>query len=86
LAEPALRKRLADDPPLDLKQRLEKLLELATGPTVVPEQVRTMRGLEVLEQIGTPEARRVIEKIGEGAADSRVTRAAKGALARLAKE
>ncbi len=86
LAAPALQKRLADDPPLDLKQRLEKLLAQATGPTVVPELVRTLRGLEVLEQIGTPEARQVIGKIAQGAADSRVTQAAKGALARLGKE
>jgi WD40 repeat protein len=86
LAEPALKARLADDPPLDLKQRLEKLLEQSAGPATVPELVRAMRGIETLERIGTPEARQLVETMAQGASESRVTQAAKKSLERLTRK
>jgi WD40 repeat protein len=86
LAEPALKARLADEPSLDLKQRLDKLLEQLAGPATVPEHVRAMRGIETLELIATPEARQLVEKMTEGAPESRVTRAAKATLERMTRK
>jgi hypothetical protein len=85
LAEPALRKRLKEDAPLDLKQSIEKLLAQITGPTAVPEQVRALRCVEVLEEIGTPEARQQLNMMADGAPESRITQAARGAVKRLAR-
>jgi hypothetical protein len=39
----------------------------------------------VLEAIGTPEARKVLQTLAKGAAEARLTREAKAALARLAR-
>lgn len=84
LAEPALQGRLDENPPLEVKMRLERLLEKARGPVTTPEQARALRAVQALEQIGSAEARQVLERIAGGAAESRVTQSAKDALRRLA--
>ncbi len=83
LASAALRKALADDPPLDLRQRLERLLKRAEkGP--LPGQMRELRGVEVLELIGSKAARQVLDDLAGGAPGTRLTRQAGGAARRLA--
>jgi hypothetical protein len=75
LAEAALRQALADDPPLDVRQRLERLLgRLATAPPT--RQLRDLRAVELLEWIGTSAARQVLGELAGGAAAARLTRQA----------
>jgi WD40 repeat protein len=83
LTEPALRKRLADSPPLEVRQRLEHLLEKLAGPITDAERLRAHRSLEILEHIGTPEAKAVLQTLARGAPEARLTQEAKEALERL---
>lgn len=85
LSETALRKRLADNPPLEVRQRVDQLLEKLAGPVTDPERLRQLRAIEVLELIGTAEARAVLETIAKGAPEARLTQDAREALERLAK-
>jgi WD40 repeat protein len=83
LSESALRKRLADSPPLEVRQRIEHLLDKLAGPITDPERLRAHRGLEILEQIATPEAKAVLQALARGAPEARLTQEAKEALERL---
>jgi WD40 repeat protein len=83
-AESGLRNALAGDPPLDLRQRLERLLKrLEKGPSV--ELRRDLRAVEVLELIGNRDAQRGLEGLVGGVPDARLTREASSASKRLAK-
>ena len=84
VAEPALRKALADDPPLDLRQRLERLLKRSEKGATAKVQ-RDLRAIEVLELIGSTDARRVLQNLAGGAPHARLTREAKSASKRLGK-
>jgi RNA polymerase sigma factor (sigma-70 family) len=86
LARPALAKALAGQATLELRRRLEQLLARLDGPITAPEQLRTLRAIEVLEHIGTPEARQVLDTLARGAAVARVTQEAKASLKRLAQQ
>lgn len=83
LAETALRKRLADSPPLEVQQRVEQLLEKLAGPITDPDTLRAHRGLEILEHIGSAEAKALLQTLARGAPEARLTREAKEALERL---
>jgi WD40 repeat protein len=84
-AAPALRKALEGDPPAELKQRAERLLDrLATPATGGPAR-RPFRAAEALERAGTPDAVRHLEALARGRADADLTEDAKAALARLKK-
>jgi WD40 repeat protein len=83
LAGPALRKKLEDKPAPALRKRIEALLDKLDGPVTLPELMRTIRAIEVLELIGTPEARAVLETLAKGAAGHRVTEEAAGSVKRL---
>jgi RNA polymerase sigma factor (sigma-70 family) len=83
LAEPALRKLLAAKPSLEARRRAEGLLEKLHGPVLVPEQLRALRVVEVLEHAGTRAARELLQILAKGAPGARVTREAKAALVRL---
>lgn len=86
MAEPALKKALAtQQPSLELRRRMERLLEKLDGPVSSPDLLRSLRALEVLEQIGTPEARQIIEALARGASEDELTQQAQAALTRLAK-
>jgi WD40 repeat protein len=82
-AEPSLRKALQEKPSLDVRRRMEELLERLDDPTSVPEHLRALRAVEVLEMIGTPEARRVLRDLAGGAPEALLTQHARAALARL---
>jgi hypothetical protein len=63
-----LRNVLEGKPSLELKSRVEKLLEkLESLPPA--DQLRLLRAVEVLEYIGTAEARQLLESLGQGAVD-----------------
>jgi WD40 repeat protein len=78
--EPALRKALADKPSLEVRQRIEQVLDRLAGAP----RLRALRAIEVLEHIATPEARQVLTALANGAAGSDPTRQAKESLQRLA--
>jgi hypothetical protein len=86
LAEPALRKALAGDPPLDLRKRLERLLDNLSGQVHLAGQIREVRAVELLELIGSPAARQVLGALAGGVQSARLTYEAKSALRRLAKQ
>lgn len=82
LAKPSLLKALEGKPSLEVRRRIELLL-INIEPAHSPAQLRALRAVEVLEHVGTPEARRVLETLASGAAEARLTRESKAALARL---
>jgi hypothetical protein len=79
--KPALQKVIDGQPSAEVRSRVNRLLEKLATPA--PELLRNLRALEALEAVGGPEARQVVEKIANGAAEARLTRDAKAALARL---
>ncbi len=84
-AEPALRKSLAGRPSLEVRRRLERVLDKLEEWTLPQDVVLTVRTIQVLEQIGTPEAKRVLEGLARGASDAGLAQEAKASLDRLAK-
>lgn len=83
LAAPALHKRLGEQPPLEVTQRIEQLLQKINGLVTQPERLQELRAVEVLEQIGTAEAQQVLSGLAKGAPAARQTQEAKAALERL---
>jgi WD40 repeat protein len=84
-AEVSLREASAARPALELRRRLDQLLDKLQGPVTAPERLRQLRAVEVLEHVGSPEAREVLEKLAGGAPEARLTREARAALDRLAR-
>lgn len=85
VALPLLRKAMTVHVSLEVRGRIEKLLEKFGGPVPPPEVVRALRALEMLECIGSSEARHVLQAISQGAPQARLTQDAKASLERLAK-
>jgi WD40 repeat protein len=81
LAAPALRRALDGKGTLELRRRVEQLLD-ASMKEVPPEQLGPLRAVEVLEHAGTAEARRLLQVLAKGAPEARLTQEAKAALAR----
>jgi WD40 repeat protein len=79
---PALREALEANPSLELRRRLEGLLDGMNGPPA-GEQLRQLRALEVLERVGTPGAAEVLTALAAGAAGAPTTVEARAALDRL---
>ncbi len=83
-AEPALRKKLAEKPSLERRQRIQQVLS-RLEPSASGERLRALRAIQVLEYMGTPEAREHLRVLANGLPEARLTREAKAALLRLAK-
>jgi WD40 repeat protein len=83
-AEAALRKVLEGKPPLELRRRVEQLLEKHEKGALTAEQLRGLRALTVLEQAGTTEAQQLLETLAKGAPELFQTREAQATLRRLA--
>jgi WD40 repeat protein len=82
-AEEAVKKALDNKPSAEAKQRLEFILSKMSGslgPNM--EEVRLVRGVEVLERVGTAEARKVLEELGKGG-EGRLSAEARAAAERL---
>ncbi len=84
LAGPALRRALdARSPSLELRRRVERLLQRLRGPVTSAGRLRLLRAVEVLEQVGAPGVP-ALRRLAEGTPEARLTREAKAALGRLA--
>jgi WD40 repeat protein len=79
-AEPALRKKLAEKPSLEMRRRIEEVL-VKLEPS--GERLRALRAIQVLEYIGTAEAREHLRVLTKGVAEAQLTCEAKAALLRL---
>jgi len=83
VAEADLRKMLGGQPSLELRRRVEQLLEeLESLPAA---QLQKLRAVEALERIGTPEAEELLRTLATGAAAARLTREASASLQRLSR-
>jgi hypothetical protein len=83
LAEVVLRQGLAKTPPLEVQQRIERILAAIERQAQTPERLQVLRAIQALERIGTPEARQLLEKVAQGNPEARLTREARAALERL---
>jgi hypothetical protein len=86
LAEKALRQALQSDPPLELRRRLEQLLQRINDPVPSAETLRVLRALAVLERIASPQARELVRALAQGAPDAHLTREARATLGRLLRD
>ena len=84
-AMPALRKVLKTKPSLEVRKRIEILLEVIDEQPTSPEGLRTLRAVQVLETIGTPKAKQILEGLAGGAAEAALTQEARAALTRLSR-
>jgi WD40 repeat protein len=82
LAAPLLEKALAAKPTLEVRQRVEKLLQKLETPPPSPECLRQLRVLQALEMIGTPEALALLQALADGDPDAWLTREARAAGSR----
>jgi RNA polymerase sigma factor (sigma-70 family) len=76
-----LRRALAGNPPLEVKRRIEQLLDKQNDA----ESIRMVRALETLENIGTEEARDLCAILATGVPDAPLTREARATLRRLSR-
>jgi RNA polymerase sigma factor (sigma-70 family) len=86
--EGALRNVLEGRPSLEVRQRVNLLLEKRKLSTMEPRDrmslLQGLRSVEVLEHLDTAEARRLLQTLAGGASGARLTQEAKASLARLA--
>jgi hypothetical protein len=78
---PALQQALEDKPALEIRRRVQQLLDQARDWTA--ERLRDHRAIQALEHIGSPPAREVLQRLAAGAPDTLRTDEAKAALRRL---
>jgi WD40 repeat protein len=83
LAEPALQQALATKPDLEMRRRLELLLNNLHNSALRPEKLRQIRAVEILEMLATKEALALLARLGTGFVADRQTREAKESLERL---
>jgi WD40 repeat protein len=83
LAEPFLRQTLQAPPSLEVKRRVQILLTKLETSTLAPEQLRALRGFEILERLGGTEAREVFEAHARLGGEARLGREAQACLRRL---
>lgn len=85
-AEEALQSALTNRPSLEARCRIAGILDKLAPTPPLPETLRVLRAIEVLEHVGTVEAQRSLETLAKGAESARQTRDAKAALRRSAKK
>src|SRR5262249_22118351 len=83
LAEPALRRALEHELPLETRRRVEQILDKLDAAWRSPERVLAVRVVAVLERAGTREARDHLATLAAGAPGAWLTREAGVALERL---
>jgi WD40 repeat protein len=83
MAGTKLTERLAAQPPLEVHQRINKLLDGIAQAEIPLETLQTLRAIEVLERIRTAQAREVLAALAKGAPGHRITEEARDAVERL---
>lgn len=83
MVEPELRRALEAATDLEVRRRLDDLLDRIPHPEMQPELLRDLRAVEVSERLHSVEARRLLEELTKGAPQARLTREAKAAIGRL---
>lgn len=68
---------------VEVRVRVEELLDLITQNKLSAEYLQSLRGIEVLERVGSAESRTILEKLASGLPDAELTREAKAALERV---
>jgi WD40 repeat protein len=81
-AAPALRKALAERPPAETVQQIERLLARKPDVASRPDQLRRLRAMQVLERLGTADARQILSDLAAGLPLAAETKEAQAALAR----
>jgi hypothetical protein len=79
-----LKLALAKKPSLEVRRRIEQLVEELSSEEPSPDLRRQLRAITALERAETPEARQLLKVLAGGAPGARLTRAAQAALQRLA--
>ena len=82
-AEGAVRKALEGPLSPEAHRQAEAIVQGLLGRSCSPEQLQTLRAVEVLEHVGTPESQNVLRSLAGGAAGARLTEEAKTSLQRL---
>jgi RNA polymerase sigma factor (sigma-70 family) len=80
-AAPALRQALQGKPALEMRRRLQQLLD--QGRDWSAERLREHRAIQALEHIGTPQAKEVLQALAAGAPGVYRTEAAETTLRRM---
>lgn len=83
LARSPLRAAIKDKPPLELRRRVQELLDEMDSSDLSLESRRGLRAVAVLEQIANGDARQLLRELAAGAAGARLSDEVKASLARL---
>lgn len=81
-----LRTAVKNPPNLEVKRRLETLIDKLDRPFEVADNIRAYRALTLLERIATPEARQMLEELSRGAPSAWLTVEARQSLQRARRE
>jgi WD40 repeat protein len=82
-ATPYLEKTLKSAEPLEVRLRVQKILEQKQGAAITSEQLRQIRAVMVLELIGDGESKNLLKRWAGGPVGALLTREASAALRRL---
>jgi WD40 repeat protein len=83
MAEAALRKARTGNISLEMRRRIDDLVDKIERGRLTDDELQTVRAVEVLERIGTAPARDLLTALAGGAPSAVLTREARQALARL---
>jgi WD40 repeat protein len=84
--EKDLEKALMDVPSLEMRRRLETLLEAIRKFELTSEQVRGVRVVRILERIGSKDAQELLKALAKGSPRALLTQDARAALDRMQKQ
>jgi hypothetical protein len=82
-AEAGMRKALEASPSLEVKERINGLLEKLAKQAVSPEKLRAQRAFEALEWANSEEARQALERLGKEAKNRWIKAAVADSLQRM---
>jgi WD40 repeat protein len=86
LARAALEKVLDEKPPLEVRKRVELLLDKLEKNPLTRDELRDLRAVEALEYIGNAVVIKLLEQLAKGAPGAPLTEEAKETLQRLNKK